>query len=111
MIKIERHDEYRVSERVVLRPGDVFRASGGPYWKSGKDEFSLRAPGPYRFVAFARRGAVGWIEAFDKNGNFSVLHIEGRRKKIDVAIVARPYRVIGKKRPQLQRLDNRRRVS
>jgi hypothetical protein len=107
MITIERHDEYRVSERVVLRPGDVFRATGGPYWRSGKDEISLKAPGPYRFVSFAKRGAVGWIEAFDKFGNFTVLHIEGRRKKIDTAIVARPYRVIGKKRPQLQRLDNR----
>jgi hypothetical protein len=110
-VKIVRQDEYRVSERVVLKPGDVFRASGGPYWRS-KDgvDASLKAPGPYRFVQYAKRGAVGWIEAYDKNGNFAVLHVEGRRRKVDPAIVPRPYRVTGKKRAQSQRLDNRKRA-
>ena len=112
-MKTERFIEYRVSERVVLKPGDTFKASGGPYWKASNGvEASLKAPGPYKFVAYVKRGVIGWIEAYDKNGCIAILHVEGRRKKVDCAIVARPYRVIGKKRPKkqrlLQRLDNRR---
>lgn len=102
-------ETYRVSERVVLSAGDVFRASGGPYWKgSDGTAISLKAYGPYRFIAHCKRGAVEWIEAKDKEGSYCVLHVAGRRRKIDGAIVTRPYRVIGKKR-QSQRLDNRKR--
>jgi hypothetical protein len=102
-----RVEEYQVSERVVLRPGDTFRAKGGPYWKSSDgQQISLRSKGPYKFVAYARRGAVGWIECYDKSGCLAVLHVEGRRRKIDGAIVTRPYQVTSKKR-QSQRLDNR----
>lgn len=103
-------EEYRVSERVKLSPGDVFRATGGPYWK-GSDgaEISLKAAGPYRFVQHCKRGAVEWIEAKDKAGNHCVLHVAGKRKRIDGCLVPRPYRVTGKKRTQLQRLDNKKR--
>jgi hypothetical protein len=107
--KPTRHSEYQVSERVVLRPGDVFRASGGPYWRSGNEKIRLTAPGPFKFLAYVRSGAVGWIEAFDKNGCFAAIHVEGRRKRIDCSLVPRPYKVLGKKRAQSQRLDNRKR--
>lgn len=110
-MKTIREDEYQVSARVVLRPGDSFRASGGPYWKSSDGQkISLRSQGPYRFVALGRRGKLAWIECFDKSGCFAVLHVEGSRRKIDGAIVPRPYRVTGTKRPQSQRLDNRKRA-
>lgn len=100
--------EYRVSERVKLSEGDTFKASGGPYWKgSDGTAISLKSYGPYRFISHCKRGAVEWLEARDKEGSYCVLHIAGRRKRIDGALVPRPYRVIGKKRPQLQRLDNR----
>lgn len=99
-----REDEYRVSERVVLRHGDVFLASGGPYWKSSDGQkISLRSKGPYRFSGFFRRGRIGWIEAFDKDGAFAVLHVEGKRKRIDGSLVARPYTVTRKKRPPIAR--------
>ena len=39
--------EYRVSERVVLRPGDRFRVTAGPYWR-GQD--GTRIPMAERFV-------------------------------------------------------------
>lgn len=103
-----RNETYRVSERVLLSVGDTFRASGGPYWKgSDGTAISLKSYGPYKFISHCKRGAVEWIEAKDKEGSYCVLHVAGRRRKIDGAIVTRPYRVIGKKR-QSQRLDNRR---
>jgi hypothetical protein len=111
-VKIIRTDSYRVSERVELRPGDVFRATGGPYWKgSDGTKHRLNATGPFRFISHVSRGVAQWIEATDKCGNYCVLHLAGRRRRIDPSIVTRPYRVIGKKRPQSQRLDNRRRTA
>ncbi len=104
-MKTIRSQEYQVSERVRLEVGDGFRASGGPYWKSRTGEkIRLQSRGPYVFLGHVRKGAVEWIEAVDKDGCFTVLHIAGRRKRIDAALVARPYRVTGKKR----RLDNNR---
>lgn len=99
-MKTIRQYEYRVSERVILRPGDSFRAKGGPYWKSSDGaKIRLTSTGPFRFVAYVKRGAVGWIECVDKEGCFAVLHVEGRRKRIDCSLVPRPYTITGKKRP------------
>jgi hypothetical protein len=98
-VKTVREDSYRVSERVLIQRGDKFRATGGPYWKgSDGTKVSLTARGPYTFHAHVKRGAVEWIEALDRDGAFAVLHVAGRRKRIDGSLVARPYKVIGKKR-------------
>lgn len=108
MKKVERSTEYRVSERVVIAKGDLFKATGGPYWKSPTGEKTpLKAYGPFRFIAHTRRGVCECIEAYDKHGQFVVLHIAGRRKRIDGCLVARPYVITGKKRPQSQRLANK----
>ncbi len=105
-------ETYRVSQRVVLSPGDKFRATGGPYWKATDgSKISLKSFGPYTFHRHCQRGSLEWIEALDKAGAFCVLHIAGRRRRIDVSLVARPYRIIGKKRTQSRRLDNSRKVS
>ena len=98
-MKLVREDTYRVSQRVLITRGDRFTAAGGPYWKS-KDgtKVPLKSYGPYTFHSHVRRGAVEWIECLDKDNCFAVLHIAGRRKRIDGALVARPYRVTGKKR-------------
>lgn len=110
-MKTNRFDEYRVSDRVVIRTGDSFRAKGGPYWKSSDGtKVCLTSSGPYKFVAYVKRGAVGWVECVDEDGCFAVLHVEGRRKRIDCSLVPRPYTITGKKRPQSQRLDNRKRA-
>lgn len=99
-MKTVREDSYRVSERVMLTRGDRFKATGGPYWKS-KDgtKTPLKSYGPYVFQSHVTRGAVEWIECLDKDGCFAVLHIAGRRKRIDGSLVARPYTITGKKRP------------
>jgi len=94
-----RTDSYRVSPRVLITRGDRFTASGGPYWKA-KDgsKLPLKSYGPYKFESYVKRGAIEWIECFDKDGKFTVLHIAGRRRRIDESIVARPYRIGSKKR-------------
>jgi hypothetical protein len=98
-MRLVKTDSYRVSERVLIQRGDKFRATGGPYWKgSDGTKVSLTARGPYTFHSHVKRGAVEWIEALDRDGAFAVLHVAGRRKRIDGSLVARPYKVIGKKR-------------
>ena len=98
-MKMSRNDTYRLSERVLISRGDRFKATQGPYWKS-KDgtQVSLTSRGPYTFHSHVTRGAVQWIECLDKDGAFAVLHIAGRRRKIDGSLVARPYKIVGRKR-------------
>jgi hypothetical protein len=85
-------DEYRVSKRVVLRPGVKFRAGGGPYYRlSDGTKVSLAAAGPFTFVRCHRRGKYVLIEALDRDGCFAPLHVAGRRARITPALVPRPY--------------------
>lgn len=98
-LKTSYQDQYQVSQRVVLKPGDIFRATGGPYWKTSSGEkVSIAARGPYKFLRHCQRGKTEWIEAVDKGGNFCVLHVAGSRRKVDQCITNRPYRITGKKR-------------
>ena len=98
-MKTERLETYRVSERVLLVRGDVFRAKGGPLWKfDDGTKASLAAKGPFVFLAFCRRGKCEWVEAIDKLGAYAVLHIGGRRRRVSPQIVTRPYVIVGKKR-------------
>jgi len=99
-MKTERLETYRVSERVLLSRGDVFRAKGGPLWKCDDGtKTPLAAKGPFVFLAFCRRGQCEWVEAIDKAGAHTVLHIAGRRRRASPQIITRPYVIVGKKRP------------
>lgn len=92
-------NEYRVSERVVLRAGDKFRVSTGPYWR-GQDgsRIPLAERGVMTFVRVVHRGAVVLIEA-RSDGGYCVLHVAGRRlNRVDPALVCRPYRIKGRVR-------------
>ena len=92
-------NEYRVSQRVVLRPGDRFRVTAGPYWR-GQDgsRIPMAERGVLTCVRIVRRGAVVLIEALGENG-CCVLHVAGRRRnRVDPALVCRPYRIKGKVR-------------
>lgn len=98
-MKTERLETYRVSERVLLVRGDVFRAKGGPLWKCNDgSKISIAAKGPFLFLAFCRRGQCEWVEAIDKAGSHAVLHVGGRRRRVSPQIVAHPYVIVGKKR-------------
>jgi hypothetical protein len=87
-------DEHRVSARVVLRPGDRFRVSGGPYWRgSNGQRIGMAERGVMTFMRAQQRGAVVLIEARSTAG-CCVLHVAGRRRsRVDPALVCRPYRI------------------
>ena len=91
--------EYRVSPRVVLRPGDTFRATQGPYWKTGEGErISMADRGLFKFVSLLRRGRCEFILGAGKAG-FAVLHVAGRRRsKLIPNMVCRPYRIAAKRK-------------
>lgn len=90
-------DEYRVSPKVVLRPGDRFRITGGPYWRmTDGRKIPLAARGICTFVRATRVGQRVYIEARNKDGSV-LLHVEGRRRnKAAPEIVCRPYRIRSK---------------
>lgn len=97
-MKVETSETYRVSERVLLERGDRFRASGGPYWRGPDGEkIAVKARGPYTFHSHSKRGSCEWINCTDKEGQYAVLHIAGRRKS-PAGLVPRPYKILGKKR-------------
>lgn len=91
--------EFRVSPRVVLRPGDTFRATQGPYWRSRAGErVSLADRGLFRFVCRLRRGRCEFLVGHGKDG-FAVLHVAGRRRsKLIPNMVCRPYRIAAKRK-------------
>jgi hypothetical protein len=94
--------EYRVSERVVLRAGDTFRARGGPYWKNGRQRISLAAPGPFTFIeAHYHDGVSGRVSllAVDRDGHRCELRVAGSRwVRISASVIPRLYTITGKKR-------------
>lgn len=96
-------DELRVSPRVTLRAGDVFRATGGPYYRHRNDagqwvKTAMHERGPFVFARLAQAGRRQWIEAFAcKTRHFVVLAITPRRATVP-GLVPRPYRVTGKVR-------------
>lgn len=96
MKPLERHDSYRISERSCLRPGTRFRARGGPVYRlNDGTEVSLAAKGPFTFRFHCKKGRMEWIEAVDGGGANAILHIKGKRKTVDTAIVPRPYALKG----------------
>lgn len=92
-------NEYRVSERVVLRPGDQFRVTAGPYWKaSGGGRIPMAERGVLTFLRALTRGSTVLIEARGPEG-FCVIHVAGRRRnRVDQSLVCRPYRIKGRVR-------------
>jgi len=85
---------YRVSPRVVLRPGDRFRVAGGPYYRlADGTKVPMAARGTFVLVAVDRgRGGRVQLLAYG-GGGFAVLHVAGRRRSGVAGLVARPYRV------------------
>jgi hypothetical protein len=97
---------YRVSERVLLEPGDQFRVTGGPYYVVRLDggerkKVSMAARGPFTFVEYEERRGRKWIVAYsNRDGGFSVLPLTRRKSILPGGVVARPYRVTSKIRKQ-----------
>lgn len=95
--------EYRISPRVVLRPGDRFRVSRGPYWRTaGGERVPMATRGLCTFVAVIRQRSRAFVLARCGEG-FAVLHVEGRRRnRMMPEMVCRPYvlRRAGKTKPR-----------
>ncbi|NBW20277.1 MAG: hypothetical protein EBR82_71140 [Caulobacteraceae bacterium] len=94
--------EYRVSERVTLRPGDRFRVGAGPYYRLASGE---RVPMAVRGIVTFRRaircgrgGRRVLIEAQAGEGTV-ILHVAGpRSNRLVPGLVCRPYAIRGKLR-------------
>lgn len=101
MKRITASDEYRVSQRVVVKAGDTFRAKGGPYYVTldsagRKSRTSMAARGPFRFVRHCIAGRQEWIEATSKrDGGTVILALTRRRSVLPGSLIARPYRIVG----------------
>ncbi len=95
------NDEYKVSDRVTLTPGVLFRATGGPFFKS-KDgtKISLKSRGPYRFIRHEQKGRKQQIICFDGDNGFAVLPLNrfknGAHKFFGSSYVNQPYKVTGR---------------
>jgi hypothetical protein len=93
--------EYRVSTRVVLRAGDRFRVSGGPYYRlSNGEKTAMAARGVMTFRRALRTGRGGrrvLIEASAGEGTV-ILHVEGSRRSPVDGLVPRPYKITRKLR-------------
>ena len=90
--------EYRLSQRSVLRPGDQFKATKGPYWKGDGERISMAERGTFTFSCLLRRGRCAFILGVSRGG-YVVLHVEGRRRsKLIPHMVCRPYTIRAKRR-------------
>lgn len=96
---------YQISPRVTLHPGDLFRVSGGPYYRlTSGERVPMAARGTFTLVAIDR-GRTGRVQLLAYgDGGFAVLHVAGRRRSRVPGLVARPYkirRVGGRKRSRV----------
>jgi len=84
---------YRISPRVVLEPGDRFKISGGPYYRTKDGQrLPLAARGTFRLAEVIRRRSRVYLLAHGAEG-WAMLHVEGRRRSPVPGLVPRPYRV------------------
>ena len=93
--KLEVFDQYQYGVRGVLRPGDKFRVSGGPFYVNGDGSKSLMAErGTFVFVRYCVRGAKKWIEARHVEGGNAVLWVGKVVPNGDLpSFKRRPYKV------------------
>jgi hypothetical protein len=84
---------YRISPRVVLVPGDRFKVSAGPYYRTSDGRrIPLAARGTFRLAEVIRRRSRVYLLAHGAEG-WVLLHVEGRRKSPVPGLVPRVYRV------------------
>lgn len=87
-------NQYQLSPRVTLRPGDRFRVSGGPYYRLASGErVSMAARGTFVLLA-VEHGRGGRVQLLGYGaGGYAVLHVAGRRRSRVPGLVARPYKI------------------
>ena len=97
--------EYRLSPRVVIRPGDRIRISRGPYYRLADGRrVPMAARGVVRLVEVVRQRSRVYLLAYGREG-WVLLHVEGRRRSAVAGLVCRPYSVRRASRVDQHRAD------
>jgi hypothetical protein len=93
--KLQVFDEYAYGPRSVLRAGDRFRVSGGPYYQNDDGTKTLMAErGTFVFRRYCVRGASKWLEAVQVGGGAVVLWVGKASRNPDLpSFRRRPYKV------------------
>jgi hypothetical protein len=94
--KLQEFDEYRYGPRSVLKPGDKFRAGGGPvYITDDGVEHSVAERGTFKFRRYCVQGAQKWIEAYPVGGGGVVLLWVGKAGKspVEPNLKRKPYKI------------------
>ena len=78
--KFQQVDGWRLSPRVVLRPGDLFRASGGPVWVGSRGEaVAMGERGVFRLSVVVVQGVKAWLVGSPIGGGGLVWVYVGKR--------------------------------
>jgi hypothetical protein len=91
--------EFRVSDRVVLKPGDRFRASGGPYYELRLPDGTvarsrMRDGGPFTFLGWFEKEGRKYLKVYSQEG-FTILNLGAEHRHPDLpSYVKAPYRNI-----------------
>jgi hypothetical protein len=98
--------DFRVSQRIMLKPGDRFRASGGPYYETKAADGTIvrqrmRDSNPYVFLGWHAKNGRTYLEAQSPDG-FAVLCLSPTHRHPDLpSYVKAPFtniRRVGKTR-------------
>lgn len=84
--------------RTVLRRGDLFRASGGPYFvtRSG-DTVYMGDRGVYRFVGVVVQGVRRWLQGETADGATRLVYIGPRRRSTRTGVIYVPHKISRKR--------------
>jgi hypothetical protein len=81
---------------VTLVSGDVFKARGGPYYRTAQGaKIDMGAAGTYKFHQLCRQGARLWIEAWPLGGGALERIYVGKKRhsKIVGELILAPHRI------------------
>lgn len=74
--------EYQISPRVTLRPGDQFKATGGPYYLTAeRKKVSIGSRGVFKFVEVMQDGAYVAILARSLHSEACELIYVGKKRR------------------------------
>ena len=94
-------DEFAVSHKVMLRLGDRFRASGGPFYQLHQPDGTvlrsrMRDSGPFTFIGWFRNVQGIHLKAYSNEG-FTILNLSTTYRHPDLpSYIKAPYRRIRK---------------
>lgn len=99
------YETYQVNQKNILYPGTKFVVRGGPYynqWEAGGvvKMKSLSEKGPFSFIRYVIKNSLEWIEAYNRTGNFCVLHLKEHPALVN-CIVNRPYTIVRRLKEKL----------